>query len=128
MTEQSCPTCGTTTYPALVLAFLLFCGSMTAAIWVPVAWMKNIAPVQEAYIAHMQNQARALYWQQSAEKLRRHLAPSCFAEHLPENFAAEYNELYQKYWQEMRNQYEEFEEKNIELSSVAHRAGNGVLS
>jgi len=110
-----------------VLALLLFCGSMAAAVWVPVAWMKNIAPVQEAQIALMQNQARALYWQQSEERLRRHLAPSLFAEHLPEDFAADYDELYRKYQQKIRDQFEEFDGKNQELWFEVHQATNDVV-
>ena len=109
------------------LALLLFCGSMAAAVWVPVAWMKNIAPVQKAQKAHMQNQAKALYWKQSEEKLRRHLAPSLFAEHLPEDFVADYDELYRTYQQEMLEQFEEFDGKNQELWYEAYQATEDVL-
>ena len=114
----------TPSFPCFVLFFaiLFFCGSIAAAVWVPVSCMKSFVPVQEAQIKFMQNQAKALYWQQSAENLRRYLAPSRFAEHLPSEFTADYGELYRKYRQEMRDQYEKFDEKNPELQNEAYTA------
>ena len=111
----------------LCLAFLLFCNSMTAAFWVPIAWMCNIAPVMEAQTEHMQNQARALYWLQSEDRLRRFLDPSRFAEHLSNDFAAEYGELYRKYQRQIRNQYEAFEEKNFDLGYAFHKVTYKVV-